>query len=312
MVNTETIHWDRVLQWLEHPHEAGSFDNLTHFVVNVGLPEEAEEGRSGHRGILWQKLSKAYDMRMNNPGLYQKLIATPTAYKKNIDADVRRSFPNTEIQRKIDTPEKLLSLYNVLHAYSVLDKNVSYCQGMNYIVAVLLVYMEEEAAFWTLVNMMFYYGLAWLYRDDVATLADYIGMFDKLSRQRYPQIIGHLEEQMLEATSYVTEWFTTLYVYRLPLKTVARVWDYFFMFGQEAMFKIGLAIIASSADLMDVQAENIIPRMRQKLSSLTPSTLLPLAHSISLPPQTKRMLVDDRVSGKDKRKKSRDGGCILA
>ena len=50
------------------------FEKLTHFVVNVGLPEEEEEeeeGRSSRRGILWQKLSKAYDMRMNNPGLYQ-------------------------------------------------------------------------------------------------------------------------------------------------------------------------------------------------------------------------------------------------
>jgi len=309
MVATETIPWERVLQWLEQPD---SHDKLTHFVVNVGLPEEEEEGRNGHRGILWQKLSKSYDMRMNNPGLYQKLLATPTLYKKNIDADVRRSFPNNEIQRKIDTPEKLMSLYNVLHAYSVLDKNVSYCQGMNYIVAVLLVYMEEEASFWTLVNMMFYYGLAWLYRDDVATLADYISMFDRLAKQKYPEIITHFEEQMFEPNSYITEWFTTLYVYRLPLKTVARVWDYFFLFGQESLFKIGLAIIANSKDLMDVEAEYLIPRMRNKLATITPSILLPLAHSLSLPAQLKKKLVDDRVSGKEKRRRERgDSGCTI-
>ena len=38
---------------------------------------------------------------------------------------------------------------------------------------------------------MFYYGLAWLYRDDVATLADYISIFDRLAKQKYPQIIAH-------------------------------------------------------------------------------------------------------------------------
>jgi len=312
MVNTETIPWERVLQWLEQP-DGSAIDHLTHFVVNVGLPAEEEEGRNGHRGILWQKLSKSYDMRMNNPGLYQKLVAAPTFYKKNIDADVRRSFPNTEIQRKIDTPEKLISLYNVLHAYSVLDKNVSYCQGMNYIVAVLLVYMEEEAAFWTLVNMMYYYGLSWLYRDDVATLADYISLFDSLAKQKYPEIIAHFEEQMFEPNSYITEWFTTLYVYRLPLKTVARVWDYFFLFGQESLFKVGLAIIASSTDLMEVTAETIIPRMRSKLANLVASELLPLAHSLSLPPSAKRMLVDDRVTGKEKRRREREksSGCVV-
>jgi hypothetical protein len=41
---------------------------------------------------------------------------------------------------------RLASLYNVLHAYSVLDKLVSYCQGMNYMVAVLLMFMEEEVS----------------------------------------------------------------------------------------------------------------------------------------------------------------------
>ena len=43
-------------------------------------------------------------------------------------------------------PNRLASLYNVLHAYSVLDKLVSYCQGMNYMVAVLLMFMEEEVS----------------------------------------------------------------------------------------------------------------------------------------------------------------------
>jgi len=298
---TESIPWERVLQWIDQP-DSNSLNNLTNFVVNVGFTDENEEIRDNHRGIFWQKLSKAYDMRITNPGLYQKLLATPTLYKKNIDADVKRSFPNAEIQKKIDTPAKLAELYNVLHAYSVLDKNVSYCQGMNYLVAVLLIYMEEEAAFWTLVNMMFQYGLSGLYRDDVAILADYIQLFDRVSKTNFPDIVAHFEEVMFDPNSYVTEWFTTLYVYRLPLNTVARVWDYFFLYGQSSLFKIGLAIIASSQDLLNVPAEQIIPQMRQKLSNFTPSDILPPAHDIILPKKFKKFLVDDRVSDKKKKK----------
>lgn len=301
---TESIPWDRVLQWIDQPDD-DSFANLTHYVVHVGINDEDEEKRNTHRGIMWQKLSKAYDMRMTNPGLYQKLLATPTLYKKNIDADIKRSFPNAEIQKKIDVPEKLKELYNVLHAYSVLDKNVSYCQGMNYLVAVLLIYMEEEAAFWTLVNMMFHYGLAALYRDDVATLADYIQIFDHLAKLQFPDIVAHFEEVMFDPNSYVTEWFTTLFVYRLPLRTVERVWDYFFLYGQESLFKTGLAIISNSQDLMDVPAEQIIPKMRNKLSNFSPQDILPLSHSISLPSKFKRLLVDDRVSKKEKKKKEK-------
>lgn len=35
----------------------------------------------------------------------------------------------------------------MLHAYSVYDPEVGYCQGMNYVVAVLLMYMSEEVYF---------------------------------------------------------------------------------------------------------------------------------------------------------------------
>jgi hypothetical protein len=62
---------------------------------------------------------------------------------------------------------------------------------------------------------------------------------------------------------------------------------------------------------MGVQAEHIIPKMRNKLATITPAELLPLAHSLSLPPQLKKMLVDDRVSGKEKRERERASICIV-
>jgi len=42
-------------------------------------------------------------------------------------------------------------LYNVLKAYSNYDNEVSYVQGMNYIVALMLFYIDdEEDVFWCL------------------------------------------------------------------------------------------------------------------------------------------------------------------
>lgn len=35
-------------------------------------------------------------------------------------------------------------LLNVLKAYSVFNKDVGYCQGMGFVTALLLMYMEEE------------------------------------------------------------------------------------------------------------------------------------------------------------------------
>ncbi len=44
------------------------------------------------------------------------------------------------------------SLRRVLRAYSLYDIDVGYCQGMNFIAATLITFMEEEEAFWMLVG----------------------------------------------------------------------------------------------------------------------------------------------------------------
>ncbi len=39
------------------------------------------------------------------------------------------------------------ALFNVLKAYSVLDKELGYCQSMSFIVAILLLYMPEHVRY---------------------------------------------------------------------------------------------------------------------------------------------------------------------
>ena len=43
-------------------------------------------------------------------------------------------------------------LRNILTSYAKRNPRVGYVQSMNYIVALLLLFMEEDEAFWTLVR----------------------------------------------------------------------------------------------------------------------------------------------------------------
>jgi hypothetical protein len=295
--------WTQALGWLKDWPHVPQKPYIESLVVRFGIPDE-------YRGAFWIRISQSDQMKQKNVGLYQKLLASPSLYQKNIEADVHRSFPNATIKNAVDTPEKLASLYNVLHAYSVLDKLVSYCQGMNYMVAVLLMFMEEEDAFWVLVNMMYHYGLSGLYRDDTPVLADYMEFFHECAMQRYPHIIKHFDDQGFVPNMYVTEWFTTLYVYRLPLYTVVRIWDFFFTYGQESLFKVGLALLAFCDDLVGVPMEPLADSMKQKLAGLTPEQIIPRAFAISIPPEIKAKLVDnDLYYAKGKR--SRHSRCII-
>lgn len=74
--------------------------------------------------------------------------ASPSAVN-DIEKDIRRTFPDNQ---KYETQLGLNMLRRVLVAYTVHNPAVGYCQSMNFISALLLLFIErEEDAFWALV-----------------------------------------------------------------------------------------------------------------------------------------------------------------
>jgi hypothetical protein len=91
----------------------------------------------------------------HNQDIYYKLIEADNAeVDKKIWDDVDRTIMLTENGTKF-IEDKRQKLFNVLKAYSVYDSEVGYCQGTNYIVAVLLSCIKSErACFWTFFQLM--------------------------------------------------------------------------------------------------------------------------------------------------------------
>ena len=73
--------------------------------------------------------------------------------------------------RRFATGKGVQSLMNILKAYAALDPEVGYCQGMNFLAGVLLMYLPSEAdAYGALVVLMRQRGLRELYKTDLAWL----------------------------------------------------------------------------------------------------------------------------------------------
>lgn len=102
------------------------------------------------RPKVWFSLSGAAKKKSTVPDSYYNdlIIAVEgkvTPATKQIDHDLPRTFPG---HPWLDTPEGHASLRRVLVGYSFRDSDVGYCQGLNYVAALLLLVMKtEEDAF---------------------------------------------------------------------------------------------------------------------------------------------------------------------
>ena len=73
--------------------------------------------------------------------------------------------------RRFTSPEGQRALLNVLQAYAAFDEEVNYCQGMNFLAALMLTWLPREAeAFGALVLVMRDRGLRELYKSDMQML----------------------------------------------------------------------------------------------------------------------------------------------
>ncbi|RZC37937.1 RabGAP-TBC and/or DUF3350 domain containing protein, partial [Asbolus verrucosus] len=102
----------------------------------------------GKRGEVWQFLAEQYCMKVapidtarfpnyNIP--YDKLLKQLTSHQHAILIDLGRTFPNHSYFSSPLGPGQL-ALFNLLKAYSLLDSEMGYCQGLSFVAGVLLLH----------------------------------------------------------------------------------------------------------------------------------------------------------------------------
>ncbi|XP_062291496.1 TBC1 domain family member 1 isoform X1 [Scomber scombrus] len=243
-----TLVWEKMLGT---PGRAKvKFDTETiHAAVAQGVPRQ-------HRGEIWKFLSEQYLIRQTVPARpppnhtpYKELLKQLTSQQHAILIDLGRTFPtHPYFQAQLGAGQ--LSLYNLLKAYSLLDPEVGYCQGLSFIAGVLLLHMGEEDAFNMLKFLMYDIGLRKQYRPDMITLQIQMYQLSRLLHDYHRDLHTHLEQQEIGPSLYATPWFLTAFASHFPLGFVARVFDMLFLQGSEVIFKVALSLLGSHKPLI--------------------------------------------------------------
>ncbi|XP_062982088.1 TBC1 domain family member 4 isoform X2 [Elgaria multicarinata webbii] len=241
-----------------------------HATLKDGVPKS-------RRGEIWQFLAVQHRVRHRLPNKqqppdisYKELLKQLTAQQHAILVDLGRTFP-THPYFSAQLGAGQLSLFNLLKAYSLLDKEVGYCQGISFVAGVMLLHMSEEQAFEMLKFLMYDLGFRKQYRPDMISLQIQMYQLSRLLRDYHRDLYNHLEENEISPSLYAAPWFLTLFASQFPLGFVARVFDIIFLQGTEVIFKVALSLLSSQEEqiMMCESFESIVEFLKNTLPDMT-------------------------------------------
>ncbi|XP_048391048.1 TBC1 domain family member 1 isoform X2 [Stegostoma tigrinum] len=243
-----TLVWEKMLNVPARSTVKFDMEDI-HTAMGQGVPRQ-------HRGEIWKVLAEQHQLRYRLPVKqqpkdtpYEELLKQLTSHQHAILIDLGRTFP-THPYFAAPLGAGQLSLYNLLKAYSLLDPEVGYCQGLSFVAGILLLHMSEEDAFHTLKFLMYDMGLRKQYRPDMIILQIQMYQLSRLLHDYHRDLYSHFEENEISPSLYAAPWFLTVFASQFPLGFVARVFDMIFLQGSEVIFKVALSLLGSHKPLI--------------------------------------------------------------
>ncbi|KAM8764077.1 EVI5-like protein isoform 4-T4 [Rhynchonycteris naso] len=286
------ILWGRIAnEWEEWRRRK---EKLLKELIHKGIPHH-------FRAIVWQLLCSATNIPVKNQ--YSELLKMSSPCEKLIRRDIARTYPEHEFFKGQDSLGQEV-LFNVMKAYSLVDREVGYCQGSAFIVGLLLMQMPEEEAFCVFVRLMQEYRLRELFKPSMAELGLCIYQFEYMLQEQLPDLNTHFRSQSFHTSMYASSWFLTLFLTTFPLPIATRVFDIFMYEGLEIVFRVGLALLqVNQVELMQLDMEGMSQYFQRVIPhqfDSCPDKLILKAYQVKYNPKKMKRLEKEYAAMKSK------------
>ncbi|XP_034091549.1 ecotropic viral integration site 5 protein homolog isoform X4 [Gymnodraco acuticeps] len=246
------IMWGRIVNEWEEVRKKK--EKMLKDLVRKGIPHH-------FRAIVWQLLCTAQNMPIKDQ--YSELLKMTSPCEKLIRRDIARTYPEHDFFKEKDSSGQEV-LFNVMKAYSLVDREVGYCQGSAFIVGLLLMQMPEEEAFCVFVKLMQDYRLRELFKPSMAELGLCMYQFESMIQEQLPELHIHFQAQSFHTSMYASSWFLTIFLTSFPLPVATRIFDIFMCEGLEIVFRVGLAILQMNhTELIQLDMEGMLQHFQR-------------------------------------------------
>uniref|UniRef100_A0A8C5M0K0 TBC1 domain family member 2B n=1 Tax=Leptobrachium leishanense TaxID=445787 RepID=A0A8C5M0K0_9ANUR len=210
-------------------------------LVRSGIPHE-------HRSRMWKWFVNLHIKKLKEgvaPGYFQTLLQNALEKQnpasKQIELDLMRTLPNNKHYTS-PTSEGIQKLRNVLLAYSWRNPDIGYCQGLNRLAAIALLYLDQEDAFWCLVAIVEVLMPRDYYTKTLLGSQVDQRVFKDLMSEKLPRLNAHFEQYKVDYTLITFNWFLVVFVDSVLSDIFFRIWDSFLYEGSKVIFRFALGV----------------------------------------------------------------------
>lgn len=167
--------------------------------------------------------------------------ATAAVIRQQIEKDLTRTFEGEHT--RVNSVVGKSWLKHILGAYSISNSSIGYCQSMNFLAACLLMYLDEEDAFWML-SVICEQLAEGYYTPGLPGLQVDIRILQDLLRSLHPDLWALLQRCEVPLDLICSQWLMGLFSMNLPLETLFLLWDALFLRGHDILLAAVLATLS--------------------------------------------------------------------
>ena len=218
-----------------------------------------------------------------NQDLPRSLIESQNLFEKEINNLEEENEENNFLQ---NIQKQILRILKVI---ALIDKELSYCQGMNFIVGFLLYITNgnEIDSFYLMIALLSKtyndkYGIRGFFTNKFPLLQFYIWIFNIEFSKKFSKLYNLFSNLQIPNECWISKWFQTLFVHNIPYYNLIRLWDFIFTDGIKGLISICLSLIDYfEKDFEKVKDEtdvtDIFKRIRKDSKFVDIKTIIELA-----------------------------------